>query len=93
MTMAIPRPEYPRPQFVRVDIKFLAPARMGDELELRLTTLNMGRVKMKLPREIFNITAKNKSASAIVHGAMLDTEGKPVQFPDEFKKAFLAHPT
>ena len=74
----------------RIDMRFHAPAFMGDELEVRLTPIDVRRVKGTFLQEIVNLTRDNKTATATVHGAIVDRQGKPVKIPEEFRKAFIA---
>jgi len=74
----------------RLDMRIHAPAFMGDELEIRVTPINLQRVKGAFHQEILNLTRGNKAVTATVYGAIVDRRGKPVKIPAEFRKAFVA---
>ena len=74
----------------RIDMRIHAPAFMGDELEIRVTPVELRLVKGTFLQEIVNLTRGNKTVTATVYGAIVDRQGKPVRIPEEFRKAFLA---
>jgi acyl-CoA thioesterase FadM len=74
----------------RIDMRIHAPAFMGDELEIRVTPVELRLVKGTFHQEIVNTTRGNKTVTATVYGAIVDRQGKPVRIPEEFRKAFLA---
>jgi len=75
----------------RIDMTIHAPAFMGDELEVRLTPLDLKLVKGAFRQEIMNLTRNNKTVTATVYGAIVNAQGKPLRIPEEFRKAFMEH--
>ena len=74
----------------RLDMRIHAPAFIGDELEIRVTPIDLRLVKGTFHQEIVNLTRGKKNVTATVHGAIVDRRGKPVRIPEEFRKAFIA---
>jgi YbgC/YbaW family acyl-CoA thioester hydrolase len=74
---------------VEVKIKYLAPATLGDELEITLEGINLGRTSATFKQEIFNIQTGKKIVEAELAGVFINKEGKPIPIEEEFKKAFF----
>ncbi|MFZ5518213.1 MAG: acyl-CoA thioesterase [Candidatus Zhuqueibacterota bacterium] len=74
---------------VEVNIKYLAPAFLGDELEVTLEGTEAGRTSIKFIQEIFNVKTKKKIASAQLAAVFISREGKPMPVDEEFKTAFF----
>jgi len=74
---------------VEVKIKYLAPATLGDELEITLEGISQGRTSATFKQEIFNIKTGKKVVDAELVGVFINKEGKPIPLEEEFKKAFF----
>jgi YbgC/YbaW family acyl-CoA thioester hydrolase len=74
---------------VEVNIKYLAPATLGDELEITLEGISPGRTSATFKQEIFNIKTGKKIVEAELVGVFINKEGKPIPIDDDFKKAFF----
>ena len=77
---------------VEVKIKYLAPATLGDELEITLEGLKIGRTSATFKQEIFNIKTGKKIVAAELVGVFINNEGKPIPIDEQFKKAFFESP-
>lgn len=74
---------------VEVKIKYLAPATLGDELEITLEGLRLSRTSATFKQEIFNTKTGKKIAEAELAGVFINREGKPIPIEDDFKQAFF----
>ena len=74
---------------VEVNIKYLAPATLGDELEITLEGISPGRTSATFKQEIFNTKTGKKIVEAELVGVFINKEGKPIPIDDDFKKAFF----
>ncbi len=74
---------------VEVKIKYLAPATLGDELEITLEGIEMRRTSATFKQEIFNIKTGKKIVEAELAGVFINNEGKPIPIDEEFKSAFF----
>jgi YbgC/YbaW family acyl-CoA thioester hydrolase len=75
---------------VEVNIKYLAPATLGDELEITLEGISLGQTSASFKQEIFNIKTGKKIVEAELVGVFINKEGKPIPIDDDFKKAFFS---
>jgi YbgC/YbaW family acyl-CoA thioester hydrolase len=74
---------------VEVKIKYLAPATLGDELEITLEGLRLGRTSATFKQEIFNIKTGKKIVEAELAGVFINKEGKPIPIEEDFRQAFF----
>lgn len=74
---------------VEVKIKYLAPATLGDELEITLEGISLGRTSATFKQEIFNINTGKKIVEAELVGVFINKEGKPIPIDEEFRKVFF----
>ena len=74
---------------VEVNIKYLAPATLGDELEITLEGINPGRTSATFKQEIFNNKTGKKIVEAELVGVFINKEGKPIPIDNEFKSTFF----
>jgi YbgC/YbaW family acyl-CoA thioester hydrolase len=74
---------------VEVKIKYLAPATLGDELEITLEGTSQGRTSATFKQEVINIKTGKKIVDAELVGVFINREGKPIPLEEEFKKAFF----
>ena len=71
---------------VEVKIKYLAPATLGDELEITLEGVKMGHSSATFKQEIFNTKTDKKIVDAELVGVFINKEGKPIPIDEDFKK-------
>ncbi|MDZ7340856.1 MAG: acyl-CoA thioesterase [candidate division KSB1 bacterium] len=74
---------------VEVKIKYLAPATLGDELEITLEGVRLGRTSATFKQEIFNIQTGKKIVEAELVGVFINRAGKPIPIDEKFKQAFF----
>ena len=74
---------------VEVKIKYLAPATLGDELEITLEGISQGRTSATFKQEVINIKTGKKIVDAELVGVFINKEGKPIPLDEEFKKVFF----
>ena len=74
---------------VEVKIKYLAPATLGDELEITLEGINIGRTSATFKQEIYNTKTGKKIVDAEMAGVFINREGKPIPVDEQFKNAFF----
>lgn len=70
-------------------LKYLAPATLGDELDITLEAMASGRTSITFKQEIFNKQTGKKILDAQLIGVFINKAGKPVAIDDTFKKIFL----
>ena len=89
----LPFDEYvKRGQFIviaQANIKYLAPAFLGDELEITLEGTKASRTSLTFKQEIFNIKTHKKIFEAVMVGVFINKKGRPVALDDEFRKIFF----
>ncbi|HHM23494.1 MAG TPA: acyl-CoA thioesterase, partial [Bacteroidetes bacterium] len=68
----------------RIDISYLQPAYMGDQLEVSTEILRVGRSSVVLRQSIFNRSRDEQTASAEVTAVFLGRDKKPIPVPEEF---------
>jgi len=81
-----------RGQFIVIasaNIKYIAPAFLGDELEITLEGTKVGRTSMTFKQEIFNTKTKKKIFEATMVGVFINEKGRPVAMDEKFKKLFF----
>lgn len=74
---------------VEVNIRYLAPATLGDELEVTLEGISLGRTSARFKQEIFNTKTGKKIVEAELAGVFINREGKPIPIDEKFKSAFF----
>jgi len=88
--LGIPFQEYiKKKKFIviaEVNIKYLAPAYMGDELEITLEGIKTGRASFSFRQEIIRKKDGRRIVDAILTGVFVNEEGKPVHIDEDFKK-------
>jgi len=72
-----------------VKLKYLAPATLGDELEITLEGKEMGRTSATFKQEIFNKKTGKKILDAELAGVFINKEGKPIPIDEGFRQAFF----
>ena len=72
-----------------VKLKYLAPATLGDELEITLESKKMGRTSATFKQEIFNKKSGEKVLDAELVGVFINKEGKPIPIDEAFRRAFF----
>lgn len=75
---------------VEVRIKYLAPATLGDELEITLEGISLGRTSATFKQEIINVKTGKKIIEAELAGVFINKEGKPIPIDERFKAAFFS---
>jgi len=81
-----------RGQFIVIasaNVKYIAPAFLGDELEITLEGTKVGRTSMTFKQEIFNIKTKKKIFDAAMVGVFINEKGRPVAMDEKFKNLFF----
>lgn len=74
---------------VEVKMKYLAPATLGDELEITLEGKEIGRTSATFKQEIFNKKTGKKVLDAELAGVFINKEGKPIPIDEAFRRAFF----
>lgn len=74
---------------VELKIKYLAPATLGDELEITLEGLKIGRTSATFKQEIYNTKTGKRIIDAEMVGVFINNEGKPIPVDEKFKNAFF----
>ena len=72
-----------------INIKYLVPAFLGDELEITLETIKVGRSSFTFKQEIYNKANSKKIVDAQLIAVFIDKTGKPIPVDEKFKKAFM----
>jgi YbgC/YbaW family acyl-CoA thioester hydrolase len=72
-----------------IRMKYLAPATLGDELEITLEGINAKRTSLTFKQEIFNTKTGKKVLAAELVAVFINREGKPVPIYEDFREAFL----
>jgi len=70
-------------------IKYLAPATLGDELEITLEGIKAGRSSITFRQEIFNKKTSQQIFDAQMVAVFIDKHGKPVPMDEEFREVFF----
>lgn len=88
--LGIPFQEYiKKKKFIviaEVNVKYLAPAYMGDELEITLEGIKTGRASFTFRQEIIRKKDGRRIIDAVLTGVFVNEEGKPVYIDEDFKK-------
>ena len=71
-----------------VHAKYIAPAFLGDELEVTLQLLEMKRTSMVLLQEIFNAATGKKIFTATLRGVFINEKGRPISIDEKFRQLF-----
>ena len=74
---------------VEMNIKYLAPATLGDELEITLEGMKAGRTSITFKQEIFNKKNNKKVLEGQLVAVFINKEGRPVAMDEEFKQVFF----
>jgi len=69
-----------------VNIKYLAPAFMGEELEITLEGIKSGRASFTFKQEIIRKNDGKKIIEADLTGVFVNESGKPIPIDEKFKK-------
>jgi acyl-CoA thioester hydrolase len=72
-----------------VHAKYLAPAFLGDELEISLEAISAGRTSMTFQQEVVNTTTGRKIFEADVVAVFINPAGKPIAIDDDFRAIFF----
>ena len=72
-----------------INIKYRAPAFLGDELEITLEGIKLGKTSCTFKQEIFNMQNKKKLLEATLTAVFISKAGKPVKMDDKFRKLFF----
>ena len=68
-----------------VHAKYIAPAFLGDELEVTLETIELKRTSMLLKHEIFNTANGKKIFTATMKGVFINQQGRPIPIDGKFR--------
>jgi len=74
---------------VEANIKYLAPATLGDELEITLEGIKAGRTSITFKQEIFTKIANRKILESQLVAVFINQEGKPIPMDVEFRRVFF----
>jgi len=74
---------------VEANLKYLAPAFLGDELEVTLEGKESGRTSITFIQEIFNKKTNKKILTAQLTAVFINREGKAVPVDEKFKQVFF----
>jgi YbgC/YbaW family acyl-CoA thioester hydrolase len=72
-----------------VNIKYLAPAFLGDELEITMAGVKAGRTSVTIKQEIFNKKTGKQLIDAQLIAVFINHEGKPVPIDEDFRNIFF----
>ncbi len=72
------------PVIASIEIKYVKPAFMGDELEVRTQVVDHTRIRFSLEQSIFR--GDTTIAVAKIGSAVIDATGRPVETPPEYLK-------
>ncbi len=70
-------------------IKLFRSAFLGQILEFKIAVCSISKVRFELYYEISNVSTKEKTAVSVMEFVCVDSQGKPLQLPEVFCKAFL----
>ena len=71
------------------NLKYIAPAFLGDELEITLEGIKAGKTNITFKQEIYNKKANKKIFEATMRAVFINEQGKPIPMDEEFKKVFF----
>jgi len=71
-------------------LKYLRPARLGDNLSVTLEGLKAGRTGMSFRQDIFIEGTGHRVLEAELRAVFIDGKGRPIPIPDDFREAFFA---
>lgn len=74
---------------VEANIKYLAPATLGDELDITLEGIKAGRTSITFKQEIFNKLSGRKILESQLVAVFINQEGKPIPMDVEFRRVFF----
>ena len=69
-----------------INIKYRAPAYMGDDLEITLEGIKTGRASFTFRQEIFRKKDEKRIIEAVLTGVFVNESGRPIPIDKEFKK-------
>ncbi len=72
-----------------ITAKYIAPAFLGDELEITLEGIKFSRTSITFSQEIFNKQTGKKIFSATLVGVFINEQGRPIAMDENFKKIFF----
>ncbi|MBN2012573.1 acyl-CoA thioesterase [candidate division KSB1 bacterium] len=71
-----------------VHAKYLAPAFLGDELDVTMEALTAGRTSMTFRQDVINVKSGKTIFTADIVAVFINKAGKPIAMDDEFRKVF-----
>ena len=74
---------------IEVNIKYLASAFLGDELEVTLEGIKAGRTSMTFKQAIFNKKSNKKIVEAQMVAVFVNKQGRPIAMDEDFKSVFF----
>ncbi|MBD3290434.1 YbgC/FadM family acyl-CoA thioesterase [candidate division KSB1 bacterium] len=74
---------------VEANIKYQAPAFLGDELEITLEGVKAGKTSITFRQEIFNVKTGKRLIDAQMVAVFIDRQGKPVPMDEDFRAVFF----
>ena len=74
---------------VEANIKYLAPAVLGDELEITLEGMKAGRSSITFRQEILNKKTGKKILEAQMVSVFINKAGVPIPIDEDFKRLFF----
>ncbi len=74
---------------VEVHAKYLAPAFLGDELEISLEAVKDGRTSFTFRQDIVNVKTQKKIFTAELVAVFINREGKPIPVDEAFRAVFF----
>lgn len=70
-------------------LKYLRPAKLGDNLSVTLEGVKAGRTGMSFRQDIFIEGTKLRVLEAELRAVFIDREGRPIPIPQDFRKQFF----
>ncbi|UCE04708.1 MAG: acyl-CoA thioesterase [bacterium] len=74
---------------IEANIKYLAPATLGDELEITVEGAKTSRASITFKQEIFNKKNNKKIFEGQLVAVCINKQGKPIPMDEEFRKVFF----
>jgi len=73
----------------QAQLKYIAPAFLGDELQITLEGIKAGKTSMTFKQEIFNQRSGKKIFEATMVGVFINQQGRPIPMDENFRKIFF----
>jgi YbgC/YbaW family acyl-CoA thioester hydrolase len=73
----------------QVNARYIAPAFLGDELEITLEGTTASRTSMTFKQEIYNTKINKKIFEATMVGVFINEKGKPTAMDENFRNIFF----